>query len=385
MKNRDGLSNRREFLKTAGIATAGMMFSMTSASYAMIANKVPSFLRDYRSRYRDDPRAAATEWFRDANFGLFMHFGLYSIVGMGEWVQLRQKIPVAEYVTLTDRFAAENFDPDFITDLALDANMKYVNITSRHHDSFSLFDTKYSDYNVMNTPANRDLIAGLAESCQEKDLGLFLYYSYAADLHHPYFYSREAGWNNGRPDYEHPQPEYKYKSKEDFRKYIDFTHGQLEELLTNYGPLAGIWLDPIMGYYMAPDLFPIEETYKIIRSKQAQALISFKQGANGDEDFVAPERDPRAHPHGGEVAKLAWERNQGKPIEICDTLQPRTWGYDMRDGQQHKTSDYVMNMLDHAKSVNANLLLNTGPLHDGSIYDQDVQTLREVGARLRKA
>lgn len=378
-------ASRREFLKAAGIGSAALMMGGTASAYSMLANRVPSYLRNYKSQYRDDPRAAATEWFRDARFGLFMHFGLYSIVGMGEWVQLRQKIPVAEYVTLTERFGAENFDPDFITDLALDANMKYVNITSRHHDSFSLFHTKYSDYNVMNTPAKRDLIAELSEACEQKGLGLFLYYSYAADWHHPYFYSRDLGWNNARPDYEHPQPEYKFESKEDFQKYIDFAHGQIEELLTNYGSLAGVWLDPIMGYYMAPDLFPIEDTYALIRSKQPQVLISFKQGANGDEDFVAPERDPRAHPRGGEVAEIAWERNQGKPIEICDTLQPRTWGYDMRDGQQHKTADYVMKMLDHAKSVNANLLLNTGPLHDGSIYPQDVKTLREVGIRLRKA
>jgi alpha-L-fucosidase len=298
-------------------------------------------------------------------------------------VQLREKIPVREYARLKDTFTADRFDPDFITDLALKAGMKYITMTARHHDSFCLFKTGATDFNSLDAPARRDLIGEMTEACRSKGLGFFAYYSYALDWKHPYFYSREAGLKNARPAYEEPEPSYLWNEDKDFERYIDFTHTQLRELLTQYKPLAGIWLDPIMGYYARPDLFPIEETYALIRSLQPQVLISFKQGATGDEDFTAPERTPRAHPRGGEQGRIAWKKNEGKPIEICDTLQPRAWGYHQGMDGKHKTPEDVMEMLAHATKVGANLLLNTGPLPDGSIHPEDIATLTEVGRRLK--
>jgi len=380
---------RGQFLSVLAGGTTVLLAPRYLYSQSGRLSAVPSYLKNHAAHYAENPRQAALDWFTGARFGLFMHFGVYSVVGLGEWVQYREIIPVAEYAKLQTRFRADNFDPDYITDLALDAGMKYVNITARHHDSFCLFDTKQTGFNSMKSPAGRDLIRELAEACRKKGLGLFLYYSYALDWKHPYYYSREASqqgevqWEAARPDYRHPQPEYRFRNDADFRHYIDFVHSQLRELLTGYGPLAGIWLDPIMGYYSRPDLFPIRETYDLIRRLQPQTLICFKQGANGDEDFVAPERHPRAHPSGGSVAREAWRKNQGKPIEICDTLQPRTWGYDMRNAQEHRTVDEVMEMLSYAQNLGANLLLNTGPYYDGSIYDGDAATLREVGRRLR--
>jgi alpha-L-fucosidase len=354
---------------------------------------VPRYLRDYAALYAEDPKAANLQWFRDAKFGLFMHYGVYSLLEQGEWVQLRHDppIPVADYDTLQVDFAAENFDPDFITDLALEAGMQYITITARHHDSFCLFETKETDFNSIQSPAKRDLIGELAQACERKGIGLFLYYSYGLDWKHPYFYSREASkkgevdWSAARPDYDTPQPEYKFERDEDFVHYIDFVHAQLKELLTQYPNLAGIWLDPIMGYYSRPDLFPIEETYALIRELQPQALISFKQGANGDEDFVAPERTPRAHVRGGTVAQLAWEKNKDKPKEICNTLQPHAWGYNKADDGVHRNADDVMLMLEEAAAVQANLLLNVGPKPDGSFPEEDVATLKEVGRRLRES
>lgn len=354
--------------------------------------EVPKYLADYAELYRENPKAANLEWFKNARFGLFIHYGLYSILEDGEWIQLRHDppIPVSDYDTLKQYFNPKNFDADFITDLALEAGMKYINITSRHHDSFSLFKTEQSDFNSLEAPlCQRDLIGELSKACAEKGLGLFLYYSYGADWKHPYFYSREASqvgdvkWNSVRPDYKVPQPEYKFQKDEDFQKYIDFTHAQLKEILTQYPNLAGIWLDPIMGYYSRPDLFPIEETYALIRELQPQALISFKQGANGDEDFVAPERTPRAHQHGGVVAQMAWERNKNKPKEICTTLQPHAWGYKKSDDGNHKDADQVIQILQQMDSLGANVLLNVGPLPDGSFPQEDIQTLREVGRRLK--
>lgn len=380
--------NRRDFI---GACTAAAAFSGTGETAKAFSTDlaVPNYLRGYEDLYSRDPREAAISWFRDAKFGLFMHFGVYSIIGMGEWVQLTQKIPVAEYAKLKSRFRAERFDAETIADMAVAAGMKYITMTARHHDSFCLFRTTQTDFNSLDAPSGRDLAGELVRACDKRGLGVFLYYSYGLDWKHPYFYSREAAttgpvkWNSARPDYSLPQPEYLFKQDSDFRHYIDFAHAQLKEIMTQYQPLAGVWLDPIMGYYARPDLFPIEETYRIIRSFQPHTLISFKQGANGDEDFTAPERNPRVHQQGGEVARIAWEKNQGKPIEICDTLQPRAWGYDMRNAGDHKDPGYVMQMLEHADSVNANLLLNTGPLWDGSIDPVDEKTLLGVGRRLQ--
>jgi alpha-L-fucosidase len=330
-------------------------------------------------------------WFAEARFGLFMHYGLYTLLGRHEWVMYREAIPLAEYEKLKGQFTAAAFDADAITDLALEAGMRYVNLTTRHHDSFCLFESAVSDYSSAASPARRDLVGELAEACQEKGLGLFLYYSYAADWRHPNFYSRGV-FEIARPDYPEPEPRYIWQKDEDFRPYIDFVHAQVRELLTHYGPVAGIWFDPIMGYYARPDLFPIAETYAMIRELQPQALIAFKQGASGDEDFASPERHghslaDRVRERIGEsqaqVAQRAWERNQHKHNEICDTLQPSAWGYMQADDGNHKGPDEVMAMLADAEAQRCNLLLNTGPLPDGSIHPEDVTTLRKVGRRLR--
>ncbi len=354
---------------------------------------VPAYLSGYGKIYQQDPHEAALSWFAQAQFGLFMHYGVYSLLGRHEWVMYREVIPLTEYEKLKERFTAENFDADFITDLALEAGMKYVNITSRHHDSFCLFNSQVSDYTSTHSPAKRDLIAELAEQCDRKGLGLFLYYSYALDWRHPYFYPRSI-FPIARPDYPQPEPRYKWREDADFVYYIEFVHTQVTELLTNYGPIAGIWFDPIMGYYARPDLFPVDETYAMIRGLQPQTLIAFKQGANGKEDFASPER----HGHSladrvrkqigtsaAVVAQNAWESNQSKHNEICDTLQPGAWGYTQDDNGKHRTPADVLHMLTDAQSQNCNLLLNTGPLPDGSIHRDDVKTLREVGRRLRNS
>ena len=346
------------------------------------AQKIPSYLKSYEDQYRQDPRAANLAWFQDAEFGLFLHYGLYSQLGNGEWVQLRQRIPVAEYAKLKDTFLADQFSPEVITETALAAGMKYITITSKHHDGFCLFKTKATDFNSINSPCGRDLIGELYEACERKGLGLFLYYSYGADWKHPYFLSREAGWNNARPDYPEPQPEYLYQKPEDFKIYVDFVHQQLTELLTQYPNIAGIWFDPIMGVYASPGFFPIDSTYALVRSLSPHVLISFKQGANGTEDFMAPERSGKARVGSEyEIANQVYELNKDKPKEICTTLQPHAWGYNQADDGKHHGPDEVMNMLEDAKAMNANLLLNIGPLGNGALPEEDIETLIEVGIR----
>ena len=348
-------------------------------------NIVPNYLKAYSDEYVKNPRQANLHWFTDAKYGMFIHYGLYAQLGKGEWVQLRDTIPVAEYAKLKDTFTADKFDADFITDLALKAGMKYITITSKHHDGFCLFKTKQTDFNSLNSPCGRDLIGELAEACDRKGLGLFLYYSYAADWHHPYFYSREAGWQNARPAYKEPQPEYKFQKDEDFRIYVDYVQAQVKELLTQYPTIAGIWFDPIMGFYNRPDLFPIAETYAMIRSLSPHVLISFKQGANGDEDFSAPERNAGAKVGAQfEVAQMAYEKNKNKPKEICNTLQNHAWGYNKQDDGKHKTAAQLVQIIKDTWAQNANLLMNVGPLSDGSFPPEDIKSLTESGEVLRK-
>lgn len=351
--------------------------------------QVPDYLKDYKEEYRKNPRAANLHWLKDAQFGMFIHYGLYSQLEKGEWVQLRDTIPLERYLKLKDSFSPSGFDAEFIVSLAKKAGMKYITITSKHHEGFCLFKTKETDYNSVDSPAHRDLIGELAKACNKEGLGLFLYYSYAADWHHPYFYSREAGWENARPAYKEIPKQYKYKKPEDFRKYVNYVHAHLKELLTQYPTIAGIWFDPIMGVYANPDIFPIDETYALIRKLSPHALISFKQGANGDEDFMAPERGGNATV--GEkypIAQKVYELNKNKPKEVCNTMQPHlpgfhggaTWGYNKAiDGHHLKVED-VKKLLDDAKANNYNLLLNIGPLPDGSVHPEDIETL----SRLKK-
>ena len=347
--------------------------------------ELPAYLAGKEAAFKTDPRATNLEWFKEAKYGMFIHYGLYSQLEKGEWVQLRDTIPVAEYAKLKDRFTAENFDADMIIDLAIKAGMKYITITSKHHDGFCLFETQATDFNVMNSPCGRDLIKELYDACERKGLALFLYYSYGADWKHPYFYPREAGWQNARPAYKEPQPEYKYETEADFQIYVDFVHEQIKELFKQYPKIAGIWFDPIMGFYSRPDLFPIDSTYALVRSLSPHALISFKQGANGEEDFMAPERGGGARVgQQFEVARKVYELNKDKPREICNTLQPHAWGYNKQHDGNHKSAEEILEMLSDATAINANLLLNVGPMGDGSFPEEDIRALVEAGKILRQ-
>jgi alpha-L-fucosidase len=332
---------------------------------------VPSYLTDYADLYAQNPREAALQWFRDAKYGLFMHYGLYSLLGRHEWVQFREKIPVAEYAGLANQFTAHKFDADTIAALAVDASMKYVNITTRHHDSFCLFESEQTDFHSVNSAAGRDLVGELAEACREQGLGLCLYYSHGRDWKHPHAPNNDEWGGNARPKYESPEPSYAYGADHNLQIYLDFVTAQITELLTNYGPIAAIWLDgiavPLSG---DKSLFKCQELYDLIHSLQPQVLLSYKQGLLGTEDFYAPEHKAVA--------------TDGKPGEICTTMCPGSWGYMAEKKGQHKTADEVWNTLRAAREAGFNLLLNTGPLPDGSIDPEDDVVLREVGERIRR-
>lgn len=352
-------------------------------------SSAPNYLNNYETIWNESPKQANLAWWRQAKFGLFIHYGLYSQLERGEWVQFHETIPVSEYEKLTETFDASGFDADFITDMAAEAEMRYVNLVSCHHDSFALWNSHVEPFNSVAT-VQRDLVGELAEQCDKKGLGFFTYYTYHQNWRHPYFLSRDY-YPTARPDYPTPEPAYKFSDPEDFDKYIEYCHAAMKELLTGYGPLAGMWLDLIVGYYACPDMMPVEKSYALVRELQPHCLVSFKQGATGSEDFATPEQhfhslEERAKAAFGErsarVARDAWEKNKSKHNEICATLQRSRWAY--AEGEIHLSADEVRGLIAHAASHNCNLLLNTGPMPDGTIPDEDVRTLRAVGRRIRE-
>ena len=376
--------NRRSFVQTLGVGAGALLLPQALRAGASSGPEIPSYLKGYEKLFAEKPRAAALQWFREAKFGLFIHYGLYSLEGRHEWLQLYEKIPVAAYAKLKDRFTAEKFDADFITDLALAAGMRYVNITTRHHDSFCLFATKQTDFNSVNSPAKRDLVAELADACRNKGLGLCLYYSHGRDWWHPHAPNNDRWGGSARPAYDPPEPTYAKGKDHDLNKYLDFMSAQMTELLTQYGPIAAIWLDGIMVPLSdqtkkpcpkpaaqpnnAPE-FRCQELYDHIHSLQPQVLISYKQGLLGTEDFFAPEHKAIAAP-------------DNRPMEICSTLQDGSWGFNKL--KRHLTTDEAWAKIVAARSANANLLLNTGPMPDGSIPAEQARVLREIGRRIRE-
>lgn len=352
-------------------------------------NQTPNYLSEYSSIYEKDPKQANIEWFKNAKWGLFMHYGLYSQLERGEWAMFYEKIPIAQYEKLAESFNPKNFDADFITDLALEAEMKYVNITACHHEGFCLWKSNKEAYNSY-TACKRDLVRELAEQCDKKGLGFFAYYTHILNWRHPYSIPRNL-LQMGRPDYDFEEPRYQFKNEEDVAHYWEYAHACMKELLELEYPLAGIWLDLIAAYYMRPDLIRIEDTYKLIRETRPDILLSFKQGATGTEDYASPEFSfhsmgknmrERGCESGAILADKAWESNQHKHNEICMTLQRKQWGYS--EGMEHYDADEVWARLAYALKNNCNMLTNTGPLPDGSIHEDDVKSLREVGRRIRE-
>jgi len=360
-----------------------------------IALKCPNYLREYAELYADNPRGANLKWFREARYGLFLHYGLYSLTGKKEWVQHIDKIPVAEMATYADRFRAERFDATAIAEFACSAGFRYINLTTRHHDSFCLFKTAETDFNTVQTACGRDLVGELAAACDEFGLGLCLYYSHGRDWRHPHAPNNDEYAGAARPEYDEPQAEYKTGEEHDLSVYLRFMQNQITELLTQYGhPIASIWLDGI-GVPLRPrnadgtvregydprtdgDPFEVQKLYDHIHSVSPMALVSYKQGYLGTEDFYAPEH--KAHNRFGQSFGDV-------PGEVCTTMivrPSRSWAWTEESRGQHMTADEVWKAISDARDANCNLLLNSGPLPDGSLDPEDVATLLEVGERLAR-
>jgi alpha-L-fucosidase len=282
--------------------------------------------------------------FRAARFGLFVHFGLYAIPARGEWIRRSESIPDAEYRALARQFNPSRFSASAWVDLAQAAGQRYLTVTTKHHDGFCLFDSAHTDWKITRTPFGRDLIAELAEECHRRKLPLFLYYS-LMDWDHPaYRESLRAGTPLSR-------------------EFVDFTHAQVRELCTGYGPIAGLWFDG--GWDHSPEQWRSAELLALIRQLQPGALVNDRIGLPAD--FSTPEQQFNARPPKGDNALR----------EACMTINDN-WGYAVTD-QRFKSPAQLIQLLARAASTDANLLLNVGPRPDGTVQPEFVSRLEQVG------
>ncbi len=305
---------------------------------------------------------------QDAKFGLFIHWGVYSVLGDGEWVMNNRKIPIASYEKLPARFEPVEFDPREWVALAKSAGMKYITITSKHHDGFAMFDSTISDWDIVDrTPYKRDVLKMLADECRRQGVSLFVYYS-LLDWHHPDYYPRgRTGLDAGRAD------------KGEWYEYLDYVDAQLKELLTNYGKIGGVWFD---GWWDRPDAhWRLARTYKLIHDLQPQALVGnnhHRRPFEG-EDFQTFEKE---WPREG-TAALEKRREFGDlPLETSETMN-KSWGFNRND-RRYKSTRALVHYLVRAAGHNSNLLLNVGPTPSGRIQPEFVTRLREIGEWLKK-
>lgn len=320
--------------------------------------------------YQPTPENLANRaWFQDARFGLFIHWGVYSVLGDGEWVMNNQQIPIATYEKLPAFFNPQAFDAKAWVQLAKDAGMKYITITSKHHDGFAMWDSRVSDYNIVKrTPYGKDVLKMLADECRAQGIKLFFYHS-QLDWRHPDYYPRgfTGGSFTGRPE------------RGTWYSYLDYMDAQLTELLTGYGPLGGIWFDGMWD--KKDDDWRLRKTYDLIHRLQPGALVGSNHhvAPYEGEDFQMFEKDLPGHNTTG----FAPEQKIGAlPKETCETIN-NSWGFNLKD-DKHKSTKELIQYLVKAAGYDANFLLNVGPMPNGMIQLEHQQRLREMGAWLQK-
>lgn len=326
-------------------------------------------------------RKARTQWYQQARFGMFIHWGLYAIPARGEWVRSRENLTNQDYQPYFDAFTAEAYDPREWARLAKAAGMKYAVLTAKHHDGFCLFDTAYTDFKSTNTPCGRDLVREYVEAFREQGIKVGLYFS-IIDWRHPDF-----------PHYgdkQHPMrdnPEYTNENR-NFDRYLDYMHNQIRELLTNYGKLDLMWFDFSYGE-MSCEKWRATALMEMVRSLQPHLIVDNRLEGSGEGsgsiltanptiyagDFASPEQ--MIPPQG-----ILNELGEPVPWEACITLN-NNWGYAAED-RHYKTPEMVVRMLVECVSKNGNLLLNVGPDATGRIPEESVKILEQVGNWMQK-
>jgi alpha-L-fucosidase len=315
----------------------------------------------------------ARSQFQDNKFGMFIHWGLSSMLADGEWVMNNRNIKVEDYSRLLRAFNPVDFDAAKWVATAKNAGMKYIVFITRHHDGFSNWDTKFSDWKTTNTPYGKDVLKMLSEECKKQGMKLGLYYSlldwYRDD------YPRETGRTGkgtGRT------------GQSDYGSYLQFMKNQLTELLTNYGEIMSIWFD---GHWDQTNPegdtdrssridWKYNEIYGLIHKLQPQCLIGNNHhlAPIAGEDFQMFERDLPGENKSG----LSFQKaSNALPLETCETVNG-SWGYNITD-RKYKTVQQVIQLLIGAAGRNANLLLNIGPLPSGAIQTEFTDTLAAAG------
>ena len=321
------------------------------------------------------------KWYQDARFGMFIHWGLYSIPARGEWVRSTEEMPEEEYLPFMKEFDARDYNPKQWAKEAKAAGMKYVVLTAKHHDGFCLFDSKYTDYKVTNTPAGRDLIKEYVEALREEGLKVGLYFT-LLDWHHPDY-----------PHYGdriHPMRNHPECSNEnrDFSRYIEYMYNQVEEVCTNYGKIDIMWFD--FSYDdMRGEKWGATRLIDMVRRLQPGIIIDNRLEVSGEGrgslydcnptpyhgDFVSPEQ---IIPPEGICDK------EGNPMvwEACFTMN-NNWGYCAND-HYYKPASMLIKKLVECVSKGGNMILNVGPDARGNIPEESVQILTEVGKWMKK-
>jgi alpha-L-fucosidase len=319
----------------------------------------------------------ARDHFQDDKYGLFVHWGASSTLGAGEWVMNNRSINAEDYKRLMQFFNPQAFDAAKWVSLAKASGMKYITFITRHHDGFSNWDTKASDFNIMNTPYKKDVLKQLADECKKQGIKLHLYYSLLDWSRSDYQYETgRTGKGSGRTQ------------KSDWNSYVAFMKAQLTELLTNYGDVGAIWFD---GHWDQLDDdhnknavshvdWRYNELYTLIHKLQPACLIGNNHHLTplAGEDFQTFEKDlPGGNSTGfggASVSKL--------PLETCETLND-SWGFNITD-HNYKTVKQVIQYIVKAAGHGSNFLLNVGPMPNGEIQPEFNSRLLEVGSWLNQ-
>jgi alpha-L-fucosidase len=346
--------NRRDFLArlsgAAGAAAIGGLATAAHASPETLPGKSSDSLPTGAQPARIPRFGDKRDWFFEKRFGLFLHWGLYSILGWHEQAQWRQRIPRAEYAKLAERWNPVKFDPDAWLDLAQRAGMKYVCLTTKHHDGFCLWDTKFTGFNTMRTPYRRDVVKMLSAACHRRGIPLCLYYS-IVDWHQPNYP------NQGR----HHELPHQPGDQPDWGGYMEFVKGQIRELCTNYGEIHGIWWD------MNVPKFTDRSINDMIRKLQPAAVINNRGFDEGD--YGTPERD--------------YDKDAGEAVafkartEACQAVGSESWGF--RTDEDYYTDRHLIRSMDKYLARDANYLLNVGPMPDGTIGPRETAILERIG------
>jgi alpha-L-fucosidase len=305
---------------------------------------------------------SARQWYEDAKFGLFIHWGVYSLLGDGEWVMQNRPLSIAEYEKLPPRFNPTAFDAAEWVGTAKRAGQKYIAITSKHHDGFCMWDSEVSRYDIVDgTPYKKDVLALLADECRKQGIKLFFYHSHL-DWHHPDYFPRgKTGKAAGRPE------------AGDWTRYLDYLNRQIAELCAPRYGAAGFWFD---GWWDRPDAdWQLARTYSLIHRLRPEALIGNNHHVAPfpGEDFQMFEQDlPGKNTAGFNEASVS-----AMPLETCRTMN-NSWGYNAKD-QGYRPLAQQIRYLVEAVGLGANLLLNVGPTPEGKIPPEAVEILLGMG------